>query len=188
FRGVNVACFRSAWDDPGAFYLAFKGGDNKANHAHLDLGTFVLDALGYRWACDLGSDDYNLPGYFGRQRWTYYRLRTEGHNTLTINDQDQPLTAAAPIIAYQSTPQRAFAVADLSAGYARVATRVWRGVELLNRNTVVIEDEVRAEQGAAVTWNFHTPARVQIDDAGTTATLSQGDATLVAKLLSPANA
>ena len=24
-----------------------------------------MDALGQRWARDLGSDDYNLPGYFG---------------------------------------------------------------------------------------------------------------------------
>ncbi len=38
FRGVDVACFRSSWDDPNALYLAVKGGDNKAPHAHLDLG------------------------------------------------------------------------------------------------------------------------------------------------------
>ena len=89
FHGVNVAFFRSAWNDPQAVYVGFKGGDNKANHSHLDLGTFVLDALGERWAIDLGSDDYNLPGYFGKQRWTYYRLRTEGHNTLTIDGDNQ---------------------------------------------------------------------------------------------------
>ena len=38
---------------------------------HLDLGTFVLDALGQRWAGDLGPDDYDLPGYFGPERFTY---------------------------------------------------------------------------------------------------------------------
>ena len=65
FRGVDIACFRSAWDDPNALYLAVKGGDNKAAHAHLDLGSFVLDAGGVRWAADLGPDDYDLPGYFG---------------------------------------------------------------------------------------------------------------------------
>jgi hypothetical protein len=48
FSGVNVATFRSDWNDSNAFYLAFKGGDNKADHSHLDLGTFVFDALGAR--------------------------------------------------------------------------------------------------------------------------------------------
>ena len=46
---------------------------------------------------DLGGDNYNLPGYFGRQRWTYYRLRTEGHNTLTIDGANQALAAHAPL-------------------------------------------------------------------------------------------
>ncbi len=55
FRGVDIACFRSAWDDPNALFLAVKGGDNKAAHAHLDLGSFVLDAGGVRWASDLGT-------------------------------------------------------------------------------------------------------------------------------------
>jgi hypothetical protein len=31
---------------------------------------------------DLGGDVYSLPGYFGKQRWAYYRTSTVGHNTL----------------------------------------------------------------------------------------------------------
>jgi hypothetical protein len=48
FQGVDVAFLRSAWGDPNAIFVGFKGGDNKANHSHLDLGSFVLDALGER--------------------------------------------------------------------------------------------------------------------------------------------
>ena len=82
---MGVVTMRSSWDDPNARFVGFKGGDNKVNHSHADLGTFVLDAMGYRWAMDLGPDDYNLPGYFGKERWNYYRLRTEGHNTLVVD-------------------------------------------------------------------------------------------------------
>ena len=89
------------------FFVGFKGGDNKVNHSHLDLGTFVLDALGQAWALDLGSDDYNLPGYFGKQRWNYYRLRTEGHNTLTIEGENQNPEARAHLLAFHSDPERA---------------------------------------------------------------------------------
>src|SRR5436309_518423 len=55
YRGAHLAFFRSAWRDPNALYVGFKGGDNTAGHAHADLGTFVLDALGRRWAIDFGS-------------------------------------------------------------------------------------------------------------------------------------
>lgn len=63
FRGVDVVSMRGSWSANTTF-VACKGGDNRSNHAHLDLGTFVMDALGVRWACDLGSDAYTLPGYF----------------------------------------------------------------------------------------------------------------------------
>ena len=85
WRSVEVATMRSRWNDPQAVFVGIKAGSNAINHQHLDIGSFVLDALGQRWAVDLGGDDYNLPGYFGRQRYDYYRLRAEGHNTLVID-------------------------------------------------------------------------------------------------------
>jgi len=188
FRKVAVACFRGKWEDPRTFYVAFKGGNNSANHAHLDLGSFVLDAFGQRWASDLGADDYGLPDYFGKLRWTYYRTRTEGHNTLLIDDANQTIDAKAPIIAYLSTPDRAFAVADLSAAYTFHNAKVWRGIELLNRNAVVVQDEVDAPQPVKVQWNLHTTAGIQIADDGRSVQLTLGDKSLSAKILSPEDA
>lgn len=186
FRAINVAFFRSAWDDPDAVYVGFKGGDNAANHSHLDLGTFVLDARGERWALDLGPDEYNLPGYFGKLRYTYYRLRTEGHNTLTIDGENQPERATAPLVAYSSTLERAFAVADLSAAYAPKVKQARRGVALLNRRQVLVQDEVETTGAADLVWNFHTRARVELK--GSRATLMQGKAQLEARILSPEGA
>ena len=108
FRGAEVAVLRSDWENPQALFVGFKAGDNKANHSHLDLGSFVFDAAGVRWAMDLGADDYNLPGYFGGQRWNYYRLRAEGHNTLVINPggtPDQDPAASTRITRFESTPE-----------------------------------------------------------------------------------
>jgi hypothetical protein len=149
FRGVEVATFRSAWEDRNALFVGFKAGDNKANHSNLDLGSFVLDALGQRWVVDLGADNYNLPGYSGGRRWQYYRMRAEGHNTLVIDpgpEPDQDPKAATRIVRFVSNSQRAFAIADL------------------------------------------TPAQVQLNSDGTTATLTLGEARLVARLLSPSGA
>jgi hypothetical protein len=188
FTGAQLAFFRSAWNDPNALYLAFKGGNNGGSHAHLDLGTFVLDALGQRWALDLGRDGYSLPGYFGAKRWSYYRLRTEGHNTLTFGGMNQDEAAIAPLVAFGSAAGGGFAVADLSAAYAVAgAARVRRGVMLFGqRRRVLIQDEITGSGPLAPVWAMHTAAQVQV--AGTRATLRLGSATLSARILSPAGA
>src|SRR5205823_4100022 len=156
-------------------------GDNKANHSNLDLGTFILDALGVRWALDLGADNYNMPGYFGRLRWTYYRMRAEGHNTLLLNpdaEPDQDPTAAARILRFKSQPERAFAIADLTPASARHARHIRRGIALLDRRQVLVHDEIQAERPADLWWFLHTTALVQVGHDGVTATLTQDGARL----------
>lgn len=61
FHSAQVACFRSSWDDPNAVFLFVKGGDNKGIRGHLDLGNFVLDAGGVRWAIDPDPGDPATP-------------------------------------------------------------------------------------------------------------------------------
>jgi hypothetical protein len=193
FRRVEVVTMRTAWNDRNAIFVGFKAGDNKFNHSHLDIGTFVLDAMGHRWALDLGADNYNLPGFFGAQRWTYYRLRAEGHNTLVINpsqEPDQDPRAEAKIVRFVSQPDRAFAIADLTSAYAKHgAEKVMRGILLdRQRREVIVQDEVTLKQAGDVWWFMHTPAQVQLSEDGKTATLTQGTATLQAVLLSPKDA
>lgn len=191
FRAAETVSMRSSWDDQNAVYVAFKAGDNKVNHSHLDPGSFVLDALGERWAVDLGSDDYNLPSYFGRKRWDYYRLRAEGHNTLVLNPgikADQNPRAATRITKFNSTPQHAFGIADLTPVYAASAQRVQRGIALLDRQTVLIQDELKCEQPAELWWFMHTPARVSIGDDGRAAKLNRNGKHLNVRILEPAGA
>lgn len=188
FQRINVAVMRSAWQDPQAIYVGFKGGDNKAGHSHLDLGTFVLDALGERWACELGADEYNMPGYFGGQRWTYYRLKTEGQNTLTLNGENQNPRAAAPVITFETSRDGARVVADLSQAYeAAGAKQGRRGVTLRDgRSRVLVQDELEVSKSTDVIWTMHTHAKVAV--AGSRAILRQGGKTLEARILSPASA
>ncbi len=191
FRGAEVALLRSEWDNPQALFVGFKAGDNKANHSHLDVGSFVFDALGVRWAMDLGADDYNLPGYFGKQRWTYYRLRAEGQNTLLINPDaapDQDPAAATRIIRFESRPERGFAIADLTAAYKKNARKVWRGVALLDRDKLLVQDEIQADKPAEVWWFMHTPAGVKIGEDGRSAVLQQSSAQVRVQILAPEGA
>ncbi|MEX0774766.1 MAG: heparinase II/III family protein [Phycisphaeraceae bacterium] len=193
FRGVEVATMRSAWGDRAALYVGFKAGDNAVNHSNLDLGTFVLDALGRRWATDLGPDNYNLPAYFSKTtRWTYYRMRAEGHNVVVVNPghgPDQDPKAATKIVKFESKPGRALAVADLTAANAEAAS-MKRGVAMLNRQQVLVQDEVRFKAAGDVWWFMHTQAKVTLADDGRGATLAFGgdEARLDVRLLSPSGA
>ncbi|MHB1037221.1 MAG: heparinase II/III domain-containing protein [Pirellulales bacterium] len=186
FRRADIVTLRSAWNDRRAIYVGFKGGDNKANHSQLELGTFVLDANGQRWAVDLGSDDYNLPAYFGNLRWTYYRLATEGQNTLLVGGKNQNPKAVAPIVAFRSTPQRAAAVADLSQAYAGQAKQVRRGMALVDRRQVLVQDELQGVTTGPITWNMHTRAAIAL--SGNRAELSLDGEKLTARILEPAGA
>jgi hypothetical protein len=143
----------------------------------------VFDALGQRWAIDLGPDSYGLPGYFGTQRWSYYRTSTEGHNTLTINGQNQGLDAEAPLAA--GGPN--FAIADLDQAFKGKLQSWKRGVMLLNGQRILVEDELTPAGSIDVVWNFHTAATVQIAPDGRSASLTQKGATMNARIVSPQN-
>jgi hypothetical protein len=191
FRDAEVVTMRSAWDDPNAIFVGFKAGDNKANHSHLDIGSFVMDALGVRWFVDIGADSYNLPGYFGDKRWTYYRLRAEGQNTLVINpdkEPDQDPKAATRITKFAEKDCCTLAVGDLTKAYAKDVRSVKRGVALLDGVQVLIQDEIEAKKPSRVYWFGHTNAKIEIEEDGKSATLSQDNKKLLARLLGPADA
>jgi hypothetical protein len=194
FRHAEVSIHRGAWDDPDAAFLGFKGGDNKFNHSHLDLGSFVFDANGQRWAGLMGSDDYNLPGYFstGSQRWTYYRLRAEGNNTLILDPDslpDQDPKGAGKITAFHAASDEAYAIADLTSAYARHAQKARRGAALIHgRKWLLIQDEVQAAKPAEAWWFMHTKAALALAPDSVTATLTLGGKRAVARILAPANA
>src|SRR5581483_2118333 len=181
FEGVNVAFLRSDWESPDAFWIGVKGGDNHANHSHLDLGSFVFDARGVRWALDLGSDNYNLPGYFGKQRFTYYRLRTESHNTVLIDGQNQDADAKAPM-----TMKNGIVTIDLASAYPGKVTKFVRTVELTREKTVSIRDEIEAPQPVEALWGMVTDAQVTINDNH--AKLTKNSSMLEAEIVSPKGA
>ena len=104
FAKAGIATLRDAQAASG-FFVAVKGGDNSVNHAHLDLGTFVLEAKGERFVSDLGRDDYALPGYFtADRRFTYLRTGTLAHNTIVIEGRNQSVSASATPPVLRSDP------------------------------------------------------------------------------------
>ncbi len=186
FQGVNVAFLRSSWQDEDAVFVGVKGGDNKANHSQLDLGAFVLDAGRTRWAIDLGPDDYNLPQYFGKLRWTYYRMRSESHNTLLIDGENQDPKAAAPVVEHRFQPDEAMVRIDLTQAYPGRISEWQRTVGMLDRRQVVIRDRLRSPQPVEALWGMVTDAAIELRQSA--AELRKTGWVLSARILSPAGA
>jgi hypothetical protein len=196
FRGVaDIATFRSAWNDTNAIFLGFKAGENSVGHGHLDLGSFVMDANGERWAMDLGPDNvggtYTLPGYGDNKarRWTYFRTNNHSHNTVTPGDALQATHITAPITAFKSTPERAYAIADLTPAYPEEVKSLHRGIALLDRSRVLVQDEYQpAQSNLPLHWVMVTAAKIDISADGHSATLTSHGRTLDLNLLEPSTA
>jgi hypothetical protein len=89
----------------------------------------------------------------------------------------------APLVAFRTAAEKAYAVMDLTAGYAPRVTQARRGLALLERRRVLIQDEILAPRPVEVVWRLHTKANVEA--AGNRATLTLGKAKLEVRLLWP---
>ncbi|KAJ7442257.1 chondroitin AC/alginate lyase [Mycena latifolia] len=190
---------RSSWTDGDALFVGIKAGTLQGHQTHndLDVGDFVLDALGTRWAGELGDGDYLSTDYFsndtqGSARWMYYRKMTEGQNTILIGATNQDVTAK-PTMKYDTsnttqgsstvftpdTDSTAFFTTDMTSAYFNAAS-VKRGIRLLNgRKQVLLQDEITAS--ASIMWRMHTNATVSI--SGTSATLTLDGKTMDVSIL-----
>ena len=206
YRAAGTAVFRSGWD-AGALFLGIHVGPNVGAHAHLDMGTFILDADGRRWVSDVGGGSYDWKGYLNSSefhlsnepanmrpgRFDYYCTRAEGHNTLLVGaerlDLDQNLRVSSKILRYEEGADRCVLVADLTDAYRPRATGVRRGF-LFSRTdrTVVVRDELEAATPTEFTWSAHTVAEIAIAADRRSAVLSQGDQRLWVGFISPGGA
>ena len=172
-----IALMRTSWTDSAAIYVATKGGSGNINHAHMDVGSFVMDADGVRWAMDFGAQDYESleskgMQIFGRtqdaQRWTVFRYVNQAHNTLTINDRHQQVVGYAPILRTSSASSFKSAVIDLSEVYKGQVAGARRGIAIVDGQWVVVRDEIEAlDTVTTIRWTLLTPADVTITGKNT---------------------
>jgi len=144
---------------------------------------------------DLGADNYNMPGYFNTgvngQRWTYYRMRAEGHNTLVLNPglhADQDPLAFAKIVKFSVKGSTSFAVADITPAYSGDARVVHRGIALVGGQTVIVNDEIKAGKPVQLYWFMHTPAQTKVSANGKLVVLTIDSAQIEAEIISPSRA
>jgi len=194
-QGANPVCMmRTSWIDPNAIYLGFKAGSPSVNHGHMDIGSFIMESEGSRWATDFGMQDYeSLESkgiqVFGRtqdaQRWSIFRINNRAHNTLTINDQLQQVKGYAKIDKYSNMPDFMYAVSDISSVYENQLTSANRGVAIVDQKFVVVRDELVApDKPTTVRWTMLTSATAELGE--NSIILTKEGHSLVLKVDSPA--
>jgi len=193
---INELVFlRSSWTDPNASWIGIKSGVNSSPHSHLDLGNFELDAGGVRWAKDLGSDDYNLDGYWtmgvNGKRWSYYRLNSFSHNVPLLGNKNQYELAKARFTAKDLNVATPSATIDLTQAYRDFVSKSTRKVSLVdNRKNFLIEDTHLLTKTTEVAWGMMTANSIEVIKGGKAilrnATVTSK--TLEAEIISPKGA
>jgi len=214
---VGTIFLRSAWNNSNAIYAGIKAGFNAnvtpygSGHENEEIGSFVFEALDVRWFVDLGSDNYNLNGYFtaapttSPNRWQYYRKRAEGNNTLVINPSangGQYSYGYATITNFKTSATLQQAIIDMTGAYSMtdgnptnaapsttLVTSAKRGFRILN-GTMQLQDEITTSSAVDLNSFLHTSATIDINNSTTppTALLSTGTNYLQVALQSPSGA
>ena len=195
-QGANpVALMRTSWEDPQAIYLGFKAGAPNVNHGHMDIGSFIMEAGGVRWAGDFGLQSYESleskgMKIFGKsqdaERWTIFRYNNLAHNTLTIDDAHQRVNGYAKIDRYSEESSFSFAISDISTVYEGQLKKAQRGVGIVDEQYVIVQDEVTTvDKPTRFRWTMMTPANVNLTDRG--ARLIENGKVLQVEVEGPAN-
>jgi len=167
-QGVSaLAALRTGWG-PNDIYLAVKGGTPSGNHAHMDIGSFVMDAMDVRWATDFGAEDYNDLETNGvdlwnmgqtSERWDVFRYNNMAHNTLTINNTKQLVTGNSLIENLINSSDRKSADVNLTSLYKNEVTSCNRTAAIVSNRYVEIKDVVQAgSKPLTIRWNLLTQA------------------------------
>jgi hypothetical protein len=190
-----VALMRTSWSDPAAIYVGLKAGSPSVNHAHMDVGSFVMEADGIRWAMDFGMQNYESleskkvdlwNSKQDSQRWQVFRYNNFVHNTLTVNDGLQRVTGKATITSSSAKPAFINATTDLTDIYKGSLTRANRGIAIVNKEHVAVQDELEASADAAtIRWTMLTPATVTLL-SGNKAELTKDGKKLILQVQEPA--
>ena len=182
YESAQVASVRSSWDTD-AMWFGIHAGKNDFPHGHIDIGSFEYEAKGVKFACDMGRDNYNLPGYWNTKVRNLYIARAEGHNVYVINPDlgaGQEVDGESQITKVRVTPDESVYSVDMTPAYASWVKSAKRTFSLTdNRSVFTVYDEILPLGNDEYYWFWQTPAEIEINPGGKNVTLSNKGVTVL---------
>lgn len=168
FLGTETVSFSSGYGENDNF-IVISGGKGKAtSHDHLDSGGVIVDMKGRRLFSDIGAEHYNAPGYFGANRYKYFRARPESHNIFIINPDKDPenyygqnIDAVSQINFYD--PANHIATMDLTAAYERDVISADRTIALEGEKVVITDSMELITDDNDIYWNWYVNTRQKVN-------------------------
>ena len=159
---IHFFSTRSDWEE-GALFASMVGGSNKTTHGQIDAGSFVYHNGGNIWICDLGTENYDVPGFWpDATRYRYYVMKPEGNNTIAITTDPtgvpygQLLNATAEVNTWNSNEHGSYVIYNMGKTLGAQVSKWERGMLLTNdRKTTVIQDQIAFKSFQKVYWFAH---------------------------------
>ena len=179
-NGINpVALVHGDWSfSDSDKFLGVKAGRANYSHGHMDVGSFVYDAMGVRWSADLGLQSYStienvIAGMggnfsdFGQNslRWDVFRYNNFNHSTLTINNAKHKASAEAKITKVIDEETSKGCKVDMSDILSDQCDKAYRTVTIENNKDLVVVDEISAKYNlqAKVRWTMVTTGQPTVE-------------------------
>lgn len=172
---IPIVIARTGWKSEDAF-LGIKGGLGGYNHGHLDVGAFVFEADGVRWA----SEFHTVGGYstiekelkrigggslFNSKpdswRWKIFSYSNFDHSTLTVNGKIHDPYAFCDFKQTYDTREALGATIDMTPLFGGDLVRAERTVLIKKGDSLEITDIVEApsDRDAVIQFTFVSDAK-----------------------------
>lgn len=166
---IPIVIARTGWDKEDA-YLGIKGGYGGYNHGHLDVGSFVFEEGGIRWASELHAvggyspiekamkDNKMKGGLFNSKpdshRWTFFSYSNRDHSTLTVNDKIHDPYASCDFSQVIDEPSRIGGTMDITKLFGGDVESAVRTVVIKDKRILEITDVIKAPADRAAQIRF----------------------------------
>ena len=183
---------RNGWNyDETDSYVGLKAAAGYSSHSHLDGGSFVYDAHGYRWSSDIRMGKYagykndikaldgsSLFTYKTQEslRWDILCLNNYYHSTLSFTWSDGSVAKrhvtdqitykpCSVVETYQTGENGYGGKIDITDHYSDAASAVYRSVRLDGQD-LLVTDEITSQAGhdAPFEWRMVTTADVVVEN------------------------
>ena len=161
YEGLDLAYSRSSFVDNNGFYFASHAGIVKPYHSQADVGNFVFDLNGERWAEDIGKEEYVIMRGGGK---VAYRQCMQGHSVVV---HDPPTNAwgmnydggEIPLNRYEEKPKGMIVSYNLNLAYQQFVSQHDRGFYVGdNKRSLTVQDRFTTLKAMNSYWFMQTPA------------------------------